>query len=936
MNDEKNEASTSVDLPKKNNSPHINNKNTTPKTGKPPQKKLAEKKAAPINADVSKPEKPRPAIKMNRKPAFNNKNTYAPKQSVRSEKPKNKIDVLAAKASINTKETKVNAIEPKENLANTKVNVTETSNPATAQMKKDSTSNAKLKTYTPNKTYKARTSEENKPKLVLNPKANQKTKPKIVQNTVNNPVNKDVVNTNAGNIQAIKPILKLKSDRIKSDNFSKDASFQANDSNLNSLEKAHDAPRLNIPHKKYKSNQNIRPRLEKPNDQEPIAINQAQRPVHQKQTQRPIGKRQPQIPVLKEQVKISTPPTQAKISARPTQAKIATRPAQAKIATPPAQAKIATRPAQAKISAQTEQTQIPAQTEQTQISAQTEQAHVHRAQAKPRRPRNRGKDNNTNHREILDVSNDTMEKVTNNETLGHTTAHTSLENNNIKQNKHIPAKNIAVSNAKILPKTTKQKLCKMLISVVPGEQVEVIILDNNIINEYYLEMFNQKKTKGNIYKGVIHNIDANLQAAFINYGTNKNGFLQIDEVHPEYYTSPHNPSRGKKFPPMQKVLKTKQEVLVQVVKEPSGNKGAFLTTWLSLAGRFLVLTPGQEQIGVSRKVVDEEERARLRAMVNGIEPGEGLGVIVRTSSEGTSKTTLKNDLQYLKRLWKDIRKKGTSETAPALVYQELSLAERAMRDYLSDDIYEVWIDDASVADSLRETASLLFPRKKDLIKVHTDIRQSLWERFNIQQQLEQIYSREVILPSGGRLIFDQTEALMAIDINSGKISGKNNFETMAHKTNMEAAEGIARQLKLRDIGGQIVIDFIEMRDKNHIREVEKTLNNAMRTDRARHDVGRISSFGLLEMVRQRTASSAIAVSTEPCPICEGTGIRRNIEWQALQALRHISRNIGNGKKSVYDAELSTELTLYFLNHKRESLHALEKQYGVKIEIKVKG
>lgn len=476
---------------------------------------------------------------------------------------------------------------------------------------------------------------------------------------------------------------------------------------------------------------------------------------------------------------------------------------------------------------------------------------------------------------------------------------------------------------------------RMFISVLPGEQVEVALAEDGQLLEYYLDMLHQRKIKGNIYKGVIHNIDTNLQAAFVSYGAGKNGFLQIDEVHPEYWLAHHEPSKGKKFPPIQKVLKAGQEVLVQVVKEPTGSKGAFLTTWLSLAGRFLVLTPGQDQIGVSRKVDDDEERSRLREMMNGIDPGQGLGVIVRTVSAGTTKTTLKNDLQYLKRVWRDIRKKATEVSAPTLIYQEPGLSERAVRDYLTEDVCEVWVDNDEVAQSVRDTVNLLFPRRKDLVRMHTDLRTPMWERFNLRRQLEQIYSREVLLPSGGRLVFDQTEALMAIDINSGKISGKGNFEAMAHKTNMEAAEAIARHLKLRDIGGQVVIDFIEMRDKKHVLEVEKTLRTAMKNDRARHDVARMSSFGLLELVRQRTGSSALAISLEPCPACGGTGMRRNIEWQALQALRELRRMVSAEpkEKCVYPA--SPELALYLLNHKRDTLREIEQDYGKCLEIMVR-
>ncbi len=489
----------------------------------------------------------------------------------------------------------------------------------------------------------------------------------------------------------------------------------------------------------------------------------------------------------------------------------------------------------------------------------------------------------------------------------------------------------------------------LYVSVVPDEQVEVVITEDGQVTEYFVEMAHQVKIRGNIYKGVINNIDTNLQAAFVNFGNGKNGFLQIDEVHPEYYLVPHDASHGPKYPPIQKVLKVGQEVLVQVVKEPSGSKGAFLTTWISIAGRFLVLTPGQEQIGVSRKVEDPEERARLKDLLNGIQPGENMGVIIRTASEGASKASIQQDLQYLKKLWKDIQKKAPTEKSPSLIYQEADLATRSVRDYLSEDIVEIWTDDEATKARVEDIARLIFPdRAGEIVKLHKDQRQSLWERFNLLKQLETVTSREVVLPSGGRLVFDQTEALMAIDINSGKTQGKTNFEAMVFRTNMEAAEAIARHLRLRDIGGQVVIDFIEMRDKNHCREVERTLRNAMRKDRARHDVGHMSSFGLLELVRQRTGTSAISISCEPCPYCHGTGVRRNMEWQSLQALRDLQsklcRSLDNGKNrkndkssepSTFIYESDTELALYLLNRKRDRIAALEEKYGVHIEIRLK-
>lgn len=480
---------------------------------------------------------------------------------------------------------------------------------------------------------------------------------------------------------------------------------------------------------------------------------------------------------------------------------------------------------------------------------------------------------------------------------------------------------------------------KMFVSVLPEEQIEVVITEEGQVQEYYVEMLHQAKTKGNIYKGIVHNVDPNLQAAFVSYGAVKNGFLQIDEVHPEYYVSPHDAVKGRKYPPIQKVLKAGQDLLVQIVKEPAGTKGAFLTTYLSMPGRFLVLTPGREQIGVSRKVESETERARLRELLEGLSPGPGLGVIVRTVSMGASKTSLQRDLQYLKRTWKDVRTRGTTDKAPCLIYQEMDLTSRAVRDYLTESVGEVWIDDEATAAAVSEIADALFPRKQSLVRVHKDTGTTLFERFNIQRQLDQIQSREVVLPSGGRLVIDPTEALTAIDINSGRSGGKNNFEDMAFRTNMEAAKMIPLQLRLRDIGGQVVADFIEMRDKSHWREVEKTLRNGMKVDRARYDVGKIGPFGMLEIVRQRLGSSAISISTEPCPCCSGTGVRRNMEWQSQQSLRDIMRLLRNAQaqneSSVVSYSAEQPLAMHLLNNKRQRLLEMEQQFGVQISIQIK-
>jgi ribonuclease E len=481
---------------------------------------------------------------------------------------------------------------------------------------------------------------------------------------------------------------------------------------------------------------------------------------------------------------------------------------------------------------------------------------------------------------------------------------------------------------------TKKKRQKMFISVLPGEQVEVVIAEEGKVNEYYVEMVHQAKTKGNIYKGYIHNIDNGLQAAFINYGAERNGFLQIDEVHPEYYVNDVTTKKGQRFPLMQKVLKPGQEVLVQVVKEPTGKKGAFLTSYLSLPGRSFVYTVGRSQIGVSRKIENEKERARLKSALEGFETTEGVGLIARTAAVGQSKAALERDYKYLNRLWTDIRSNAQKVKAPAIVYKELGLAARAVRDYLTTDITEIWVDDKETYEQVHQFVKLAFPRKNNLVRLHEDNDLSMLERFNLVKQVEEIYSREASMPSGGRLVFDATEALTAVDINSGKIGGEKNFQKMALKTNVEAAREIARQLRLRDIGGQVVIDFIEMKNPKDCREVEKVMRAEMKNDRARTDVSRISSFGLMELVRQRLGSSAIAISTEPCPCCKGTGIRRNMEWQALQALKEIHRDLRTPGDEVVEFDCEEELAIYLLNNKRGILADLEKRYGKSVHIDI--
>lgn len=479
----------------------------------------------------------------------------------------------------------------------------------------------------------------------------------------------------------------------------------------------------------------------------------------------------------------------------------------------------------------------------------------------------------------------------------------------------------------------------MNISVLAEERIEMGIVQNGVLEEYYVELFNQKKTRGNIYVGVVNNIDTSLQAAFINYGAERNGFLQIDEIHPEYFHVQQSESSGRpRFPPIQNVMRKGDLVLVQVVKEPTGKKGAFLTTYLSFPGRYFVLTIGREQVGISRKITDENVRKDLRELVQKQDLGPGLGVIVRTAAASASKTRLIRDLKILKKLWTNARDSAQKSTPPSQLFAEIDLSGRAIRDYMDNDITEVYVDHEETIERVRELMQIIAPRRLNRLKYYNLREQgkSWWESNHVDKQVQALYSREVTLPSGGRLVFDTTEALTAVDINSGKIGGKTNFRDMALLTNIEAAREIARQIRLRDIGGQIVIDFIEMKDKSHCRDVERTMRLEVKKDRARTDVGRLSRFGLLELVRQRLGSSALSTSTESCPHCGGTGVRRNLEWQAVNAIRELYAKIwahtptqGTPSPTVLNYECHPDIMHYLLNNKLSKLHNMETEHNVK-------
>ena len=469
---------------------------------------------------------------------------------------------------------------------------------------------------------------------------------------------------------------------------------------------------------------------------------------------------------------------------------------------------------------------------------------------------------------------------------------------------------------------------KMIINAADPEESRIAILDEGHLEEFYIDSSLRELTLHNIYKAVIHNVEPSLQAVFVNYGAERNGFMQINEVHPEYYNI-DPPERGQID--LRKALLKGQEVLVQVTKEPTAIKGAALTTYLSLAGRYTVLMPGREHIGVSRKIEDEEERKRLKELVKDQEVPEGCGFILRTAAAGKTKRDLSRDLSYLVRLWEQIRKKAMEEPSPCLIYKEQDLALRTIRDHFSPDVKEILVDDPEVYERAVEYMGIVAPRSQKMVKLHKEKR-PIFSKHQIEEQIESIFSNQVRLKSGGSIVINPTEALVSIDVNSGKSTKEVALEATAYKTNIEAAEEIARQLRLRDLGGLIVIDFIDMRDTKNQREDEKALKTEAKKDKARIDIGRISKFGMLEMSRQRLRPSIEYGTFKACEYCGGRGVLRSTEATGLAALRMITQRISKGQVDKVKGRLHPEVANYLLNKKRHELSSIENRFGVTIYI----
>jgi len=472
---------------------------------------------------------------------------------------------------------------------------------------------------------------------------------------------------------------------------------------------------------------------------------------------------------------------------------------------------------------------------------------------------------------------------------------------------------------------------KMLINAVEPEERRMAIVEEGILSELIIETSLQELSRGNIYKAKIVNIEPSLQATFVDYGEARHGFLPFSEIHPHYYapTPDGEPREGR--PRVQEAIKRNQEVLVQVEKEEKGTKGAALTTYISLAGRYLVLMPGSDGGGISRKIEGEKDRKHIKEIVRNLGVPEGMGLIVRTAGMEKNKTELSKDLQSLLRLWDSIQTKSGKTQAPALIYQEPDLVFRSIRDYFTPDIDEVLIDDKGVFNQAKDFFRTTMPRYQNKVKIYGEKR-PLFSKYELEKQLETIYERMVPLKSGGSIVIDPTEAMVAIDVNSGRATQGRGMEDTAYQTNLEAAEEIARQLRLRDLGGLVVIDFIDMWDHKHKQEVERSLRNALKRDKARVEVGRISRFGMLELSRQRIRPAVAGGSFIACGNCGGSGLVKSTEAAALTILRRIQAGLAKGGCVQVKVELPDEVATYLLNQKRAELFRLEKQYGLKIQI----
>ena len=535
---------------------------------------------------------------------------------------------------------------------------------------------------------------------------------------------------------------------------------------------------------------------------------------------------------------------------------------------------------------------------------------------------------------------------------------------------------------------------KMLIDASHPEETRVVIVDGNRVEELDFESSNKLQIRGNVYLARVGRVEPSLQAAFVEYGGNKSGFLALSEIHPDYYQIPHEDKlalleseaaeqesenlnddeneeedasvadqntdpdsddisdendeevaieqvkvahsrrkrQSKRRYKIQEVIKRGQILLIQAVKEERGNKGAAMTTYLSLAGRYCVLMPNTARGGgISRKIATSTDRKRLKTIMNDLEVPKGMGVIVRTAGAKRTKAEIKRDFEYLSRLWSEIRDTTLKSIAPNLIHEEGNLVKRSIRDMYNKDIEEVLIQGENAYKTAKAFMKMLMPSHAKNVKSYKD-KIPLFLRYNVERQIENSLKSIVQLKSGGYLVIHPTEALVSVDVNSGRSTKERNVERTALKTNIEAAEEVARQMRLRDLAGLIVIDFIDMDEHKNNRAVERTMKNALTRDRARVQTSRISQFGLMEISRQRKRRSLLEGSTAHCEHCEGVGRKRSIESSALTAIRAVEEYGVRGKAKRILLKVSKDVALYLFNEKRELLQKIDKQSGLFTEL----
>lgn len=465
---------------------------------------------------------------------------------------------------------------------------------------------------------------------------------------------------------------------------------------------------------------------------------------------------------------------------------------------------------------------------------------------------------------------------------------------------------------------------RMLFNATQAEELRVAIVDGQNLLDLDIETLGKEQRKGNIYKGIITRIEPSLEACFVDYGTDRHGFLPFKEVSRSYFRD-YEGGRAR----IQDVLKEGMEVIVQVEKDERGNKGAALTTFISLAGRYLVLMPNNPRGGGVSRRIEGEERQELKAAMAELDIPDGMSIIARTAGIGRSAEELEWDLNYLKQLWQAIEEAGKAHHDPYLLFMESSLLIRAIRDYFRPDIGEILVDNQEVYDQVAEFMSYVMPSNVGRLKLYQD-HTPLFSRFQIEHQIESAFSRSVSLPSGGAIVIDHTEALVSIDVNSARATRGSDIEDTAFKTNMEAAEEVARQMRLRDLGGLVVIDFIDMENPKHQRDVENVLRDALKKDRARVQMGKLSRFGLLELSRQRLKPALGESSHVACPRCAGTGVIRGIESTALHVLRIIQEEAMKDNTGEVHAQVPVDVATFLLNEKRAELFAMEERLDVNV------